>query len=953
MSLDPAKLEALLRAGDVAGVVTFFAGASETDRERCAARVLAWSRLLDLNREARYNDRARRELAGQETIGDVLELMPAADAAALACASLPEIEKLGSIATPAKIMVAILADRRPPWLDAFAEFLCGPELRRVFGSSWRQARALVRAGLCRPPASPNYALAALEGIHFDDDLVARRREAHLNGTPFPPDPALVDLLLAESDWLETTFWRLFEIEGTGEVSLANADKYGRKRAEGWSATLVELARRGVLPRDRLLDASLAALGRDFIRFRAGWFSRFHEALEPTPTERAARVDPYLNLIASSVPPTIAFAVAAVAIADEAAPLPANKLLFALAPALAAPGKTVAAAALGLLDRVATREPAAKTEACLLATAALLNEAVDVQKHTFDLLERHAASDDTALRARVAEVAGAVAASLRPRLSSWLGQAASVSRPPKVAAATTASSPPAATRTAPSRALGPVTTLDDLIDFAARVLETPDSPDDIERVLDGISRLCDQRPPDFERRTGPLRKRALKWRDRPPSGWSTDPGLVRALAMVVLSWLERASSFTETPEVLAGGENELAFLFRRLEVLARQAATGQARPLLSAPTHAGGWIDPRTLVERWLAWQKADGEAAPDRHEQVLALLRLAPENRAAALRAASAVKGEAGRALRHALGKTAKPERDSALWLAAARSAQPVGDLDLFEHVHPRLGPDAGRSAEYAWTPAAHRHPSGDANWTQLTCDVRVTPKCPMRVAECLLPVLFHRGGDDSYHGATPRALIRWAAQLWPANREALFARGVAPLTTATFWAEVGDRETIGYLEPLTEPHPPLGPMAALALALGLAAQDASLRGHAQEALIAIVADGRFDAERLGCAMARLFDTGFNKLARWSVSLGEVARVSPAHAQAAAELLIRLLHANPAHAPRDVSALLELLHELLSESGSALDDSTARRYLQALKAGGKTARLAQQLLTLSSHAAPP
>ena len=40
-------------------------------------------------------------------------------------------------------------------------------------------------------------------------------------------------------------------------------------------------------RQRLLDASLAALARDFSTYRAGWFSRFHESLAPTDDERAA------------------------------------------------------------------------------------------------------------------------------------------------------------------------------------------------------------------------------------------------------------------------------------------------------------------------------------------------------------------------------------------------------------------------------------------------------------------------------------------------------------------------------------------------------------------------------------------------------------------------------------------------------------------------------------------
>src|SRR6202035_4044581 len=61
---------------------------------------------------------------------------------------------------------------------------------------------------------------------------------------------------------------------------------------------------------------------------------------------------------------------------------------------------------------------------------------------------------------------------------------------------------------PDMRIKPIGELDDLIDVFAHVLEEPDDPMEVERVLDGISRLCDQRPDDFAARTGPLRKRAL-------------------------------------------------------------------------------------------------------------------------------------------------------------------------------------------------------------------------------------------------------------------------------------------------------------------------------------------------------------------------------------------------------------------------------------------------------------
>lgn len=934
MALESSKLGPILRRADPKAVVAFFNRASEEDRKACAPFVLEWCALLNLNLRSRYNERARRELATREQIADAYTFLSAAHAAMIACATLPQIKSLEFINAADDDVVAILGQRRPPWIDAYVEFLCERELGRASGPSWRQVRALVRAGLCRPPIHDNYTLGAIEGIWpvFNAWEQEARRKQGL------PAPTLTDLLLREPDWLETAFWRLFELDGTGEVSLANAEKYGKSQST-WRESLLELSRRGVISRARLLDASLEALSRDFIQFRAGWYSRFHETLRPTPSERAERIDRYLNLLASSIAPTVTFALDAVVLVDATALLPAKKLLPALPPALGATGKAVVKAALSLLDRVAGREPAMRSEICQAAVAGLLHEAVDVQKLVFALLEQHASPQDNALRTRLVEVAEAVAASLRPRLQRWLDVKTATPRD----APMTALTPPAPPTSPldPARALAPVMQLDDLLDLAGRVLETPNNPDDIERVLDGISRLCDQRPEDFARRTGPLRKRALKWAG--PRLSMQDPIVHHVLAVVVVAWLDREDSFAASPLDWAGGQCEIAFLFRRMERLASQVAAGTARPLLSAPTHAGGWIDPHTLVKRWLEWQRLD--AVPDIHEQVLALLRLAPEGRAEALRPARALRGETGRALLHALGEGSTPGR-SAIWVAACRSAQPHGDLPALEAIQPDQGPDAGRTANYTWSASVVRPPGKPATWARFECTVVVEPACPRNVHDAHLPVLFHLRKGDLLHRHTPASLVRWTARLWPANLEALFARAVGPLHLAVFWADVSDRETSGYLEPLTDTCIEPGAMAWLALALGLAAQDAALRGHAREGLIALVADGRLDPESLGVTMSRLLDTGFNKLTRWAVSLGEVARVSPAHARAIADLLGRLLQANPANAPRDLGAVLELYYELLSDTGTVPGIPATRTYLAGLKAGGKVARLARQLLAL-------
>jgi hypothetical protein len=221
-------------------------------------------------------------------------------------------------------------------------------------------------------------------------------------------------------------------------------------------------------------------------------------------------------------------------------------------------------------------------------------------------------------------------------------------------------------------------------------------------------------------------------------------------------------------------------------------------------------------------------------------------------------------------------------------------------------------------------------------------PSYPARVSRELLPVLFHQ--EPSFADPASRALASWLARFWPGNLEPFFVRGLLQMKLAVSWSESRGRETLGLLEPLMSSHAELGPMACLALALGLAAQDAMLRNYAQEVLIAAIAEGRANPTELGAALARLLELGENKLVRWSKTLGAAARISALHARVVAELLQRALHADPSRAPRDLGQLLELLVEVLSETGTTVSDSKAREYLAALSGTGKSAKLAKQLL---------
>ncbi len=115
----------------------------------------------------------------------------------------------------------------------------------------------------------------------------------------------------------------------------------------------------------------------------------------------------------------------------------------------------------------------------------------------------------------------------------------------------------------------------------------------------------------------------------------------------------------------------AAIMRRLAALAQRLEERRAAPLLSAPTHRGGWIEPTALATRIASSAEIDDD------DLAQALLRLRPADDEQARTDAAELPGEAALALRVALGDDLTPPGHSLLpasWDAVAllRSDQPA-----------------------------------------------------------------------------------------------------------------------------------------------------------------------------------------------------------------------------------------------------------------------------------------
>ena len=131
---------------------------------------------------------------------------------------------------------------------------------------------------------------------------------------------------------------------------------------------------------------------------------------------------------------------------------------------------------------------------------------------------------------------------------------------------------------------------------------------------------------------------------------------------------------------------------------------------------------------------------------------------------------------------------------------------------------------------------------------------------------------------------------------------------------------------------------------MSLGTNEPDEHGLAAQALIAAIQDGRIDDVKLGEVMGRLLLTSLIQRKRWASTLGQVARVSPLHAQVVRLAIERSLRGDPRQAPQDLYALLELLRELVFEAGDGLHSKTARAFLQQLKRTTRAGKAAHVLL---------
>ncbi len=520
---------------------------------------------------------------------------------------------------------------------------------------------------------------------------------------------------------------------------------------------------------------------------------------------------------------------------------------------------------------------------------------------------------------------------------------------------------------------PLTELEDLIFLASASLTTEQSLDKMELLIDGISRLWQEKTHDFESK---IRNAQARLQDVARYGLGINGFSFIVPIHMWLNGVER-----DKIEILF---KPTLFSARCLGVAARMKAK-LSLPLLAVPTHKGGWVEPSALVERVKVWQsegrllKHSGDysawtspskfhnwlADPhtnafhaDAPEFIQALLRLAPEGRIIALAQAQDLKGDFGKSIRFALGEgnvddIERPE----LALAAFRSRYPRGVCTTKANKIPDM-PDGIEPAKYTFNPAAVEETAKDhyriiANLLPdfLTSESAGRSNFPVckeygrshRIADHVQinfeQCQYHLYATVAMHSNLVNHFSTEYCTIWLQNREPLLARlsKALLLTINSIGAFNPDNYSLFF-----DPDLPLSENGSWFLALILVAKNDDLRRLGLDILIAAVEENRASALNLAHSMALL--VGFTQV-RWLKSLRELAKVSALHAVFAWEVLTSYVLDRQKETPL---GFLELLLELAEEHGFGLSPEAVQA-LEQFTGAGKTAKLAKSLASEKSH----
>lgn len=867
----------------------------------------------------------------------------------------------------------IIIDRKPEWLDDWIAFDLESEFPRIRFSILRN---WIKEGVCHKPSVDGY----YRMLAWNLMAIEYRKDR-------PAKLPLSQQLLNDPDMLNDV-WRLFEIENQA----FNTDGWRTANApinyESWPDALVKLSDQGLLNRSRLLEASVKGLHLDIKQNQLSGFHKFHEKLKPTKEERLSLQPEYLSLLCHSIGHVVKFSLAMLGELEKDKNLDWKMFLSEVQSVFFNEAKSNAVTALKIIKRVFKNAPTLQGLALSTTLEALRHPSIDVQNMAYDLLNEHQEKLSDEIKHEISSLSNHVAESLKARLALLTNSPLETTTNQNTSAAYSdihyhSLSPNILDHLILPHIepVQPIMDTDELISAISHAVEVVDSPDEVERILDAISRLCGKKSDDFKKKVAPLLHRLNEG-----GGLATTKGIAGgyggvklALADLLLTWLTNRRYHSPNNTYFSeSGQFEPTIL--HIRNIIKRVADNKPKPLISAPTHTGGWIDPLVWIERLV---EAEAQHVTfDRLDFCFSLLRLSPDNRQQALKLASVLPNDIRRVVVFALGGDEKlnhsDRKNYELWISAARCRDPYADWgDFFEPLKLNdVWPDSLHPATYEWKAYLEERKQEYNYGGKKTVEVFKTPKFDVEVTIAghknagvtsdgvlnkIKNALSTRLATDWKH--IPSAALnhhvaqkyswsgdlntswvsQWLTYRWPLYPSGAYIAGAKQQVSRIDMDGSNWTPTFGFFYGLFQKNRPWCEAAHLLLGLGLIAKDADSRGLAIDALICGIDNGSLEIKKFSDILIRISNGGWLKLNRLGDNLLQVSHVSTRHACVIYEIIQNWLQATDI-SQHNFFRMLEVLLECQSLTNQSLMPESCD-VLKKINGSGKSAKLAKQLLT--------
>lgn len=894
-----------------------------------------------------------------------------------AVASQKQCEQFPCVPDHIERSVQIIVDRQPPWWQAWYANVTG-EHNSISADFW--------------------ALLYQRRMFGVEDFAA---VARIFISQFPA---------AFESYPEATQQVLREIPAAREAiyEVPKGD-YNLFAAKSWLAIIEWAISEGLIDKSRMLAACLAALDRTSNQTDRNGALILIKCIDADAEALADQQANWLRLVADDQPAVAGFAITQLQTLEKAKRIDVESAIAVLPHAFKHSTKSHALNAVKLLTRLATQK-SLRQKAVEAVASGLMHPNKDVQTAALETLQKHLQPTDEEAMRIIAGSVESVSQTLRKDVEALAASSASSVATTgegdrqvdthvadvdsfAVRASTLADEirqrfriDEAIAAAAQGRIdehcgwrmmdicvlnqaapIEPIRTVEELVDVTASAVEHCDSPDTADRVLSGITRLCDQRPANFEALTKPLSERACAYFMHRPNRGIVGGFLGNGFSNLISAWL-------------GGPQDEDACPLRDpinsyLAELEQRVRIGKSFSLLSEATHHGGWIDPRIWVDRIRAQVESNEDCLES--DLVRSLLRLTPDGRSEAWKHCEELPKKWKLLTSVALGGSVVMDDSwsANVWFAALRARDPWIDLskeitkeELEALPKPLLQlPDVVYPSDYQWrvnpvskssarrglvSASPMKSPENatqdlDAQRAQLT-EQLLNPLAASDDLEQVMSALRNLEGSQKltcgfftaelHHLRVlpaPSYIYPYFATQWPMKLDWYWCLATNALSRRVESGSSVEERYSQFFLPLLDGYRPLCLMAARALWIASASKDTNARSMAIDVWITLIGDDRCDVETLIAAFIEVAEGGWVKFNRVGELLTEVSRVSPQHAYLIASILEGILSRLDIPA-KDVAKLLDPLNECCEQLGRSIGDALRQKLMQ-IKSGGAKA----------------